>query len=549
MAEYAQSHAEERYEALAIRRQPYLDEARECSELTIPRLIPKDGRVDGELPATAQDDGARNVNGLANSIVLANVPPNQPVMRFETAEVVEAVMNSQSEDPETKEKMDRSSREVRKHLDRVARETLKITAVKGHRAVFYEGKKHLVCGGNILYWAHDDKKNYGKIRAVPLSRYVCLRDSLGFPIEVVIRDGLSAANLPPNLKEILNDSRTPLEVLRDEAEVRMDSPDTSNLALYTYACWDPEKSKYKFHQCFRGNVVPDSEALYSEDDFPLLPLTFSRGDGEDYGRGHVEESRGVLMALEALSQAETTTSIALSEFRLLVGSGSSLRALDILSSPIGSPIDAEPGSITALSYGKAGDLASIQASIAMKQRQLGIKFGDSIALQRNAERVTAEEFRTLTMALERTLGGTSAGISATFLPWYARVLLRILKREIGLAASDVIDAEKDGAIQLRLITGLDALGRNFEAQQFFEAQRVVSELTGAETYGKKVVFDSLADKVNGYYGIETKGLYKTEEQLAAEAAREQQAQQNLAVAPSIVDAYKEAALRGNEGQK
>lgn len=541
--EYAPSSAEDRYETLAVRRRPYLDEARACSELTIPRLIPPEGRNDDELVATAQDDGARNVNGLANSIVLANVPPNQPVMRFETQEVIEAVMDSQAQDPETKEAMDQSAREVRKYLDRVARETLKVTAVYGHRAVFYEGKKHLVCGGNVLYWAHDDKKNYGKIRAVPLSRYVCLRDSLGFPIEVIVRDGLSAANLPPNLKEILNSTKTPLEILRAESDVRTESPDDQDLALYTYAAWDPEKDKYKFHQCFKGKVVPGSEALYSEEDFPLLPLCFSRGDGEDYGRGHVEESRGVLMALEALSQAETTTSIALSEFRLLVGSGSVLRARDIMNSPIGAPLDAEPGSITALSYGKAGDLAAIQASISMKQRQLGIKFGDNMAVQRNAERVTAEEFKTLTMALERTLGGTSAGISSTFLPWYARVQLRILKHDQGI---DVLEAERGGAIQFRLITGLDALGRNFEAQQFFEAQKVLSDLTGPETYGRKAIFDALADKVNGYYGIEAKGLYKTEEQLAAEAAREQQAQQNLAAVGPIIDAYKQAATQGQK---
>lgn len=546
MVEYTHSRAEERYETLVVRRQPYLDEARACAELTSPRLIPPEGRQDDELPATAQDDGARNVNGLANAIVLANVPPNQPVMRFETAEVVEAVMDSQAPDPETKEAMDRSARETRKYLDRVARESLKVTAVHGHRAVFYEGKKHLVCGGNVLYWAQDDKRNYGKIRAIPLARYVCLRDSLGFPIEVVIRDGLSAANLPKNLKEILDSKRTPLEILQAEAVVKTDSPEDSDYALYTYACWDPEVEKYRFHQCFRDCVVPGTEALYTEEDFPLLPLCFSRGDGEDYGRGHVEESRGVLMALEALSQAETTQAIAMSEFRLLVGSGSALRARDIMNSPIGAPLDAEPGSITALSYGKAGDLAATQASIAMKQRQLGIKFGDNMAVQRNAERVTAEEFKTLTMALERTLGGTSAGISATFLPWYARFLLRTLKHEQGI---DVFEAEKDGAIQIRLITGLDALGRNFEAQQFFEAERVISELITPQEYGKRVKVDALSDKVHGYYGIESKGLFRSEEEMQEIAAREQQATQNAAVAPEIVRAYKEAALSGAQGQQ
>lgn len=543
MKDYAQSSAEARYNELEWRRQPYLDEARACSELTIPRLIPPEGRADQELVATAQDDGARSVNGLANAIVLANIPPNQPVMRFETDDVVEAIMDSQAPDPETKAAMDKAAREVRKNLDRVARETLKITAKYAHRSVFFEGKKHLTCAGNVLYWANDSKHGYGRIRAIPLHRYVCLRDSLGFPLEIIVRDGLSAANMPSNLKEIAHSNMTPLEMLKSEAETKTDSAEQTNYALFTYVCWDPEKNKYKFHQCFMGKVVPGSDALYTEDDCPLLPLTFSRGDGEDYGRGHVEESRGVLMALEALSQAETTTSIALSEFRLLVGSGSALRARDIMNTPIGAPLDAEPNSITALSYGKAGDLQAIQASISMKQRQLGIKFGDNMAVQRNAERVTAEEFKTLTLALERTLGGTSAGISSVFLPWYARLLLRIHKYEGGI---DVLEAEKSGAVRFKIITGLDALGRNFEAQQFFEAQRVIAELITPQEYGRRSNVDALSDKVNRYYGIESKGLMKSEDQMQAMAAHEQQAKQNAAVAPEIVKAYKEAALQGQQ---
>lgn len=542
-SEYKRSNAAERYQELISRRQPYLDEARACSELTVPSLLPPNDSTTAELATCAQDDGARNVEGLANSLVLSNVPPNQPIVRFETSETVEALMDSQAPDPETKAEMDKVAREVRKNLDRVARETLKVTAVKGHRAVFFDGKKHLVCAGNILYWALDDKKNYGQIRAIPLPRYVCLRDSLGRPIEIVIRDGLSAANLPPNLKEILNSQKTVGEILREQSMVKTDSAERMDLALFTYACWNPDKDKYEFHQCFAGVVVEGSEALYTDDDFPLLPMSFARGDGEDYGRGRVEGSRGVLMALEALSQGETATAIALSEFRLLVGAGSALRARDIMGTEPGSPLDAEPGSIEALSYGKAGDLAAIQASIAQKQRQLGIRFGDNMAVQRQAERVTAEEFKTLTLALERTLGGTSAGISSTFLPWYARVLLRILKNEQKI---EVPDIEKDGVVQIRLITGLDALGRNFEAQQFIEAQKVLSDLATPQVYGERVHFDALADKINGYYGVETKGVYKTQDEVAQQADEERQAQENLAVAPEIARGYKEAALQGQQ---
>ncbi len=38
-----QHTAKERYEKLKEKREQYLDRARECSELTIPALIPEDG--------------------------------------------------------------------------------------------------------------------------------------------------------------------------------------------------------------------------------------------------------------------------------------------------------------------------------------------------------------------------------------------------------------------------------------------------------------------------------------------------------------------------
>jgi hypothetical protein len=542
---YEDSNAEERYLELTPQRQPYLDEARACSELTIPRLIQPEGSNGSELATTAQDDGARCVNGLAANIVLTNLPPNQPVVRFETDEVLEGIMDSQSEDPETKAKLDKSAREARKYFDRIARETLKITAIKGHRAVFYEGSKHLVCGGNVLYWRLDDKANFGKIRAVPLARYVCLRDSLGFPLEIIVRDGLSAANLPPNLKEILYDRRSPGEILRDASLTNTDSPQISDLALYTYCCWKPEREKYEFHQCFKGVVVEGSKALYSVEDCPLLPMTFNLADGESYGRGHVEESRGVLMALEALAQAETATSIALSEFRLLIGGGSALRARDIMNTEPGSPLDAEPGSITALSYGKAGDLQSIRESMAMKQRLLGIKFGDYLAVQRNAERVTAEEWKTLTLALDRTLGGNSSGIASVQAPWYAHSLLLTLKHE--QPEIEIPDGRTD-AIHVKLLTGFDALGRNFEFQQFIEGEQVIVSLIGEAEYAKRSNVDALADKIHGYQGIEAKGLMKTDEQMQQIAAQEQQRQENLAAVPQIISAYGQAATKGQPPQ-
>ena len=63
--------AKERYERLKINRQHYLDRARECSELTIPALVPDDGfESTSELYTPFQSIGARGVNNLASKLLL-----------------------------------------------------------------------------------------------------------------------------------------------------------------------------------------------------------------------------------------------------------------------------------------------------------------------------------------------------------------------------------------------------------------------------------------------------------------------------------------------
>ena len=60
-----------RYTKLGEKRQHYLDRARECSELTIPSLIPDDSfHHSSDLYTPYQSVGARGVNNLASKLLL-----------------------------------------------------------------------------------------------------------------------------------------------------------------------------------------------------------------------------------------------------------------------------------------------------------------------------------------------------------------------------------------------------------------------------------------------------------------------------------------------
>ena len=81
-----QNTAKERYETLKQDRQYFLDRARECSELTIPSLIPDEGFTkSSDLYNPFQSVGARGVNNLASKLLLLLLPPNAPFFRLQVS--------------------------------------------------------------------------------------------------------------------------------------------------------------------------------------------------------------------------------------------------------------------------------------------------------------------------------------------------------------------------------------------------------------------------------------------------------------------------------
>jgi hypothetical protein len=106
-----------------------------------------------------------------------------------------------------------------------------------------------------------------------------------------------------------------------------------------------------------------------------------------------------------------------------------------------------------------------------------------------------------------------------------------------------------------IITGLDALGRNSEADRLVQFSQELQAGIGPEASANILIQTDFARRVGAARGIDTKGLIKTEEKLKEEQqAAEQAAMQQQSIGPAInagakiatTDAAQEAAQQLNE---
>ena len=163
-----------------------------------------------------------------------------------------------------------------------------------------------------------------------------------------------------------------------------------------------------------GIEVPGSRGSYALDKNPFIPLRFSRIDGESYGRGFVEEYIGDLKSLEALQQAIVEGSAASAKVLFLVRPNGTTKARVLAESPNGAIVNGDANDVTTLQVQKSGDFSIAYQTIQAITERLSFAFLLNSSVQRQAERVTAEEVRYMAQELETALGGVYSILSQEF---------------------------------------------------------------------------------------------------------------------------------------
>lgn len=475
-----------RYQQLEASRAPFLRRGRDGALVTIPSLMPPEASTGfNTFPTPFQAVGARGLNHLASKLLIALLPPNAPFFRLH---LDEATLAELGEDK-------RAVGEVEEALAKIERTAMSEIEVLALRVPVFEALKQLIVAGNALI--HMPKA--GGIKVFSLDKYVCKRDASGNILEVLTKESVSPLMLPKAARALCG-----------EVDVN------KNLDLFTYV--RREQGKWRVHQEIKGLLIPGSEGTYPLDKNQFIPLRFNRIDGEDYGRGFIEEYLGDLQSLESLTQAIVEGSAASAKVLFLVSPNGTTKAKTLAQAPNGAIVQGSAQDVSTLKVDKFNDFQVALNAAAKIEERLAFAFMLNTAVQRKGERVTAEEIRYMAQELEGGLGGLYSILSQEFQMPLINLLLARLQQ-----TGKMPKMPKD-TLKLEITTGMEALGRGHDLNKLSQFLQMLQPL-GPQVIQQELNVSDYIDRLGASLGLDTKGLIKNEEQRAAEAKAAADAQQ------------------------
>ena len=512
-------NARERYDYLTSERSQFLDTAVECSKLTLPYLIQDDLSLKinhRHLITPWQSVGAKAVVTLAAKLMLALLPPQTTFFKL------------QVRDDKLGEEL---PKEIRSELDlsfsKIERTIMDYIAASSDRVVVHQALKHLIVGGNaLIFMGKDGLKNY------PLNRYVVSRDGNGNVLEIVTKELISRKILGKELPDPV-----PNNVAGGSSR-----SDGDDVEVYTCVKLDEKSGRWTWHQEADDQILVNSRSTAPKNASPWLVLRFNTVDGEDYGRGRVEEFVGDLRSLEGLSQALVEGSAAAAKVVFLVSPSSTTKPKTIADAGNGAIVQGRPEDVAVIQVGKTADFNTAAQMAQQLERRIAEAFMQLNV--RQSERTTAEEVRLTQLELEQQLGGLFSLLTVEFLIPYLNRTLLILTR-----SKQIPSIPKD-LVRPQIVAGVNALGRGQDRESLTQFIGTIAQTLGPEALMKYIDASEAIKRLAAAQGIDVLNLVKTEEQMQQEMQEAQQmhAQQALveqagqmAGAP-LVDPTKNASL-------
>ena len=498
--------AKSRYVKLEGDRRPYTDRAEKCAQYTIPMAFPKDtDSVSTNYETPYQSIGARGVNNLTRKLMLALFPPNAPFFRLALGD---DILNALGDDSATKQQWEEA-------LSKLERKITSYMETHQIRTTANEALLQLIIAGNVCVFLPPAE---GGMRIYRLNSYVVSRDGVGNVLEIIAKESVAYGALPPEAQSAIGEAGA------------VDADRAYDIYTHTYL----EGDVYKSYQEVEGNIISGSEQEYPKDKSPWIPLRLKKMDGESYGRSFVDEYLGDLKVLEALSKSVAQVAAVASNILYLVNPNAVTRISELSKAKSGDFIRGKIEDIQILQVNKTSDLQITENAIQSIEGRLSYAFLLNSAVQRNAERVTAEEIRYVANELEDTVGSIYSILSQEFqLPLVKRFMIQMTREG---AIPDLPQGSK--GVEPLIVTGIEALGRGHDLTKLDTFIRYAQVFP--EAFQTSVKQGEILRQIATALGIDSSSVVKTDE----EVQQEQQQQMQMQMAQQAVPEMAKGAMQG-----
>lgn len=502
----AEEGAKATYERLKNDRVSYETRAENCAKVTIPSLFPKDSdNASTDYTTPWQAIGARGLNNLSAKVMLA-LFPMQSWMRLKVSEWQAKQLVS---DPS-------QLAVVEQGLGMVERILMSYMEANSYRVTLFELIRQLaLAGAALLYLPPPDSSaaSYNPMKLYTLHNHVVQRDAYGNVLQIVTLDKVAFAALPEDIRNNLGGTGTEYK------------PD-QQVEVYTHIYLDDESGDFLSYQEVEGVEIDGTDGQYPASALPWIAVRWTKRDGEHYGRSHVEEYLGDLNSLENLHEAMIKFSMIASKVVGLVNPTGVTQVRRLTKAQTGDFVAGRKADIEFLQLEKAADFTVAKQVADGIEARLSYVFMLNSAVQRQGERVTAEEIRYVASELEDTLGGVYSILSQELQLPIVRVLLNQLQ-----ATQQIPDLPQE-AVEPTVTTGAEALGRGQDMdklRQFTSAMLEIAQLNGDPDINMATLKIRLANAI----GLDTSGLLLTEAEKAQMQSQEMLKQGGLNAAAGL----------------
>ena len=482
--DYNKKHLAARFQELHKKKNSIITRCEDYADWTLPGVFPKSTQTDTvEISQSMESLGARGVNHLSNKLVMTLFQTGQPFFRIKISS------NQIKELDEAAKAGDTDAEFMLANIDTILseseKEAMTILDYNRYRTEATTTAKLLIITGNALLY-HPESKN-GKVQTYNLRDYCIVRDLSGNILEIITRDCKAFNTFNKKIQDQLHASK-------DKDQYKSDT----DVTIYTSIKLGDD-DKYHMTQG-ADNLLLDSTGTWTKDTVPWITLTWNLYRGEDYGRGLVEDYAGAFHALDVLTNAQIKAVAIAAEIKFGVDPASVVDIPELNKSKSGTYHHMKRDDVFALQLDKQMDLQTVSVMITRLEKQLTTAFLLNSAVQRDAERVTAEEIRYVAQEIETAYGGIYSRFAEE---WQLREAILLLN-QINIPVKDTIFPV--------IITGLDALsnaGEMNNLEMFIRdlslLQAVPEDIRTAIDLQKYAVFCAVRR------GVDVKKLIKTPE--------------------------------------